>query len=211
MRRFGLIGALFPAVRGQILSALYLSPDREWYLSDLARHIGTRPSSLQRELAALTGAGLVVRTCNGNRAYHRANRECPVFSELRSLFVKTSGLAEEIRQALAGVGAGIRSAFIFGSVAAGTDRPSSDVDVMIIGVAALADVAAVLRPLEERLSRQVNASLCTEAEYRRGIETGRHFLAGVHAGPKLFIIGGEDGLEAIAERGASGVAHDEQE
>ena len=51
MRASPILTALFPAVRQEILAATLLSPERSWYLSELAAHLKTSPSSLQRELA----------------------------------------------------------------------------------------------------------------------------------------------------------------
>jgi len=65
-----LLDALFPRTRQAILAALLLAPERRWYFSDLAQHLGATPSSLQRELAALTQAGILYREANGNRIYY---------------------------------------------------------------------------------------------------------------------------------------------
>src|SRR5882724_10620182 len=53
MRTSPILTALFPAVRQEILAATLLSPERSWYLSELAAHLKTSPSSLQPELEAL--------------------------------------------------------------------------------------------------------------------------------------------------------------
>lgn len=54
-----LVDVLMPRTRQAILSATLLQPQKSWYLNDLARHLRLCPSSLQRELAALTGAGIL--------------------------------------------------------------------------------------------------------------------------------------------------------
>ena len=96
-RNFGLAEALFPKVRQQILSTLLLDSDRAWYLSDLANHHHLTPSSLQRELASLVEVGILTSYRDGNRAYFKADAECPVFRELQGFFIKTSGLADLAR------------------------------------------------------------------------------------------------------------------
>ena len=91
--------ALFGSkVRQGVLAATLLDPERSWYLSDLARHLDVRPSTLQRKLAGLTGAGVLSRREEGNRTYYRADTTCPVFAELRGLLLKTAGLHDVVRR-----------------------------------------------------------------------------------------------------------------
>ena len=85
------LNALFPKTRQDVLAATLLDPNRAWYLSDLARHLGSQPSSLQRELAGLVAAGILRRSVDGNRVYFQADADCPCLGELRALMMKSSG------------------------------------------------------------------------------------------------------------------------
>ena len=49
--------------------------------------------------------------------FYQANPDCPIFAELKGLMIKTTGVAEVLRAALAPLAAQIRVAFIYGSVA----------------------------------------------------------------------------------------------
>ena len=93
MRKVRSIDVLFPRTRQLILSAVMMQPDRWWYLSDLAKHLGLRPSSLQRELRSLSEAGILRRRTEGNRVYFQAAKECPFYPELQGIIFKTVGLA----------------------------------------------------------------------------------------------------------------------
>src|SRR2546422_8150887 len=117
MRRKSLIHVLMPQSRQAVLAATLLQPERSWYLADLARHLGVRPSSLQRELCALATVGILKRHRQGRMVYFRADSECPVYPELRGLLLKTSGLVDVLRSALAPVARNIRFAFVYGSIA----------------------------------------------------------------------------------------------
>jgi len=86
MRKSLVLDALFPAIRQQILAATLLEPEKWWYLTELASHLGTSPSSLQRDLGALTRSGLLEHRQDGRRTYYKANTASPVFSELHELF-----------------------------------------------------------------------------------------------------------------------------
>lgn len=91
MRKSPLLDALLPKVRQGLLAATVLRPGKAWYLSELARHLGVRPSTVQRELASFAAAGILKRRRDGNRTYFQADENCPILAELRGLISKTIG------------------------------------------------------------------------------------------------------------------------
>lgn len=186
-------------MRQRILATLLANPERGWYVSELARHLGTASSSLQRELDSLAKAGILSRTESGNRNYFQADGQCPVFVELQRLMTKTVGLAEPLRSALAPLEIAIRCAFVYGSVAGGTETSTSDIDLMLIGEVRLHELSLVLLSAERSLSRPVNPTLYGPAEFTRKLNEGNHFLATIMKQSKLFIIGTEDDLVRIVE------------
>lgn len=90
MRKTAALTALFPTVRGAVLAATLTQPDKWWYLSELAEFLRTTPSSLQRELKALVGGGILQQRREGTRTYFKAEIRSPLFPELRGLFEKTA-------------------------------------------------------------------------------------------------------------------------
>jgi len=88
MRNSSVLSPLFSSTTQGVLGATVLRPEREWYLSDLAAHLGVGPSSLQRTLAKLTQAGILNRRGSGNRVYYRSDPNCPIFNELVAMFEK---------------------------------------------------------------------------------------------------------------------------
>ena len=158
-RKSPLLDALLPKTRQRLLCAILLQPERGWYLSELARRLHVLPSSLQRDLARLSDAGIVTKRQEGNRVYFQADRTCPIFQELSRILTKTAGVGDEVRSALTPLRSKIDLAFAYGSIASSEERSSSDVDLMVVGKANLADLAPLLRPLERQLDRSVNASV----------------------------------------------------
>ncbi len=77
--------------------------------------------AVQRELARLEAAGLVTTSRVGRQKHYQANERAPVFSELRGIVLKTSGLGDVLRDALSPFHGDIRAAFVFGSIAKGSD------------------------------------------------------------------------------------------
>ncbi len=196
------LAALFPEVRRRILERLMLEPNRWWYLSDLASHLGLRPSSLQRELANLSGADILERRRDGNRVYYRAHPHCPFTAELQGLFLKTAGLDTCIAAMLAPYEKDIMFAFVYGSLARGEVEATSDVDLMIIGGVRLAALARPLREAEKRLSRSIHPVVFSWEEFAGKAKQGNHFVTTVLKGDKVFVQGSEDELAKAVERAA---------
>ena len=194
---------LFAPLEEQVLGVLLLRPEREWYRSELARELGVQASSLQRPLARLTEAEVLVARRSGNRLYYRANPGAPAFSELRGLLAKTSGLAWVLREALEAFESKISLAFVYGSVAAGEEVSSSDVDLFVVGEAGLSELAPVLRGASLRLGREVNPTVYGAEEFARKLRAKNRFLRSLVDKPKLFVVGTEDDLRKACEGTAS--------
>jgi predicted nucleotidyltransferase len=197
MRNSSVLTALFPQVRQGVFAATLGQPDKWWYLSELADRLGTTPSSLQRELPSLVASGILAHRREGTRAYFKAETQSPVFKDLQQLFEKTAGLAPMMEQILKLFGNKIRCAFVYGSVARNREHATSDVDVMIIGSAGLADLSPALRKAEERLGREVNVTAYSSEEFRGKIKSRDHFLTAVLRGRKQFVKGGQSDLDEI--------------
>ena len=193
---------LFGRSMRAVLGLLFNHPEQAFYLREIARAAGTTPSSLQRELAALTASGLILREARGHQVYFRANAASPLFQELRGIVVKTFGVADVLRGALAPLARRIHAAFVYGSLARGEARPESDVDVMVIGEVAFADVVEALRSAETALRRSVNPSVYPPVEFSGKAAADNAFIAEVLEAPKIFLIGGEGELRELAEGGA---------
>ena len=197
MRNSSVLTALFPQVRQGVLAATLGQPDKWWYLSELADRLGTRPSSLQRELLSLVASGILMHRREGTRAYFKAETQSPVFEDLRQLFEKTAGLAPMLERILKPFGIKIRCAFIYGSVARNRERATSDVDVMDIGSAGLVDLSPALRKAEGQLGREVNVTAYSSEEFREKIKSRDHFLTAVLRRRKQFVKGGQSDLDEI--------------
>lgn len=190
-----LLQILFPQVRAEVLRLLFADDTRELHLRELTRQSGLSLGTLQTEVEKLRAADLLLSRRDGNRLYFRANAAHPLFADLRQLVLKTAGLREVLADALRDV-PGIELAFVFGSLAAGTGKAGSDVDLLVIGDAGLRALAPRLRPAAERLGREINPVTMTAAEFARD-RTKKAFLRDVLAKEKLFIKGNSDELARL--------------
>ena len=197
---YNLSTVLFGKTRRAVLSLLYSHADESFYLRQIARFSGTGQGAIQRELKQLSAAGIIRRTVRGKQVYYQANPECPIFTELRSFVVKTAGVGDILRSALAPLVDNISIALIYGSVARGSEYRSSDVDILVVGEVSFAEVVERLGPAQETLGREINPTVYPPAEFKSKIAEGHHFLKSVLSGSKIYLIGDEHELARLVEK-----------
>lgn len=189
--------ALFTKGQQRVLAVLFGIPGQSFYANQVIALAGSGTGAVQRLLARLERAGLVRVTRVGNQKHYQANADAPVFPELHALVLKTSGLADVLRAALAPVAREIRAAFVYGSVAKHADTVTSDVDLMVISeVLTYPDLFPVLENTSSRLGRNVNPTIYTPAELARRVRQRNAFITRVLAQPKIWVVGGENDLTA---------------
>jgi predicted nucleotidyltransferase len=188
---------LFGQTRGRILATLYNKPTADFFVRQLARHINGSVGTVQRELATLTAAGLIVREPRENQVFYRANQANPVFAEMHSLLAKTAGVLHILQSALMPLSSDIEFAFVYGSFARKEETAESDVDLMVVGETTLDDLLAQLSPVERRLSRPVNPTIYAREELRTKLHSGNHFLRAIQSAQLTFLIGNENEFRAI--------------
>lgn len=189
----GLAGALFTPVQQRVLGLLFGQPTRRFQSAELIRLARGGTGAVHRQLARLEVAGWVTATRVGNQKHYQANAACAAFEELRGLVVKTIGVAEPIRQALAPLAERIDAAFIYGSIAKGTDRAGSDVDLLVLSdVVGYADLFPALKEAEAALGRAISPNVMRLDEWRAKREVKGSFAGRVAVQPKLLVIGADD-------------------
>ncbi|MGH3414657.1 MAG: winged helix-turn-helix domain-containing protein [Marmoricola sp.] len=144
--------------QAELLMWLYLHPDAEYGVSDLAERVGVPLSTLHREVVRLDEAGLIVSRTLGRNRLIRAAADHPAATALTQLLEVTFGPRAVIAEEFAIPGAG--QVVIFGSWAARyageTGLPPHDVDVLVIGKVDRADVYEAADRASSRLGIEVN-------------------------------------------------------
>jgi predicted nucleotidyltransferase len=129
----------------------------------------------------------------GTQKHYRANPASPIFAELCAIARKTLGPSVALREALASAAAEVVFALLYGSVAKGTDRADSDLDVMVVSdTMTLEDAIALFEPAEQRLGRTVHPTVYTLAEFRRRRARPGAFVDKVLAGENVVLLGSPD-------------------
>ncbi|MGQ9425231.1 nucleotidyltransferase domain-containing protein [Gilvimarinus sp. F26214L] len=186
--------ALFTRTQQQVLGLLFSRPEQTFYLNEIVRLAGMGKGTVKRELERLRQAGLLTSERRGNQTHYQANAECPIFSELRGIVLKTFGVVDVLKQALDPILDSFDIAFVYGSVAKGQEHAGSDVDLMIVGDdVSYSDLINALLPAEERLGRTINPTVYTPAEFSKRIAEQQHFVTRVMGQGKLWIKGEDHG------------------
>src|SRR5437867_1151641 len=189
----GLADALFSPVQQRVLGLLFGQPQHRFQSAEVIRLARSGTGAVHRFLTRLTEAGLITVTRLGNQKHYQANRRSPVFLELHRLIVKTVGVVEPLRRALAPMARHMRAAFVYGSVAKRTETARSDIDLMVISdTLTYPDVFEAVRTAERVLARPVNPTVLTLAEWRAKRAQATSFAARIARGPLLFVIGSDD-------------------
>ncbi|MEQ1880255.1 MAG: nucleotidyltransferase domain-containing protein [Burkholderiales bacterium] len=191
---------LFGKTRQALLALLFSRADEAHLQESLIQLAALGRGTVQRELEFLASAGIVRRAVRGRQVYFQANTESPIFAELRGLVMKTIGVGDALRKALAPLAKQIRVAFIYGSVARGKERSNSDVDIMVIGEVSFAEMSDALVEAQHSIGREVNPSVYGAADLRAKLAAKNHFLLSVLKGDKMFLIGDERELARLAKK-----------
>ncbi len=171
------------SIRADALSLLLNSPDEQFYIREIAELLRKNPSGVKRELDNLEKMGIVMSEKVANLKYFRANKDSPLFSELKNLITKSLGLPGALKAVLRASGA--KTAFLYGPYAEGDDV--NTVDLFVIG--ALSSLTKELKDIERRFDRKINCALIDEDEYKKKKKKGDANLKRLLSGKRITLIG----------------------
>ena len=187
-----LSSVLFGKTRQAVLGLLLSRPDESFYLREIVRLTDAGQGAVQRELGLLVDAGIVERSQRGKQVFFQANPRCPIFPELQGIMVKTAGIVNVLRNALNPLKPKIACAFVYGSMARGTQRAGSDIDLCVIGDVGFGEVVDCLAPAQEKLAREVNPTVYSREEFSAKLSDGHHFVTSLAKEDKFFVFGDEN-------------------
>jgi predicted nucleotidyltransferase len=195
IRTYSLGDALFSKTQRQIMSLLFGNPDKSYYANEIVRFAGVGIGGVQRELEKLSKVGLLTIEHIGNQKHYQANKKSPIFDELRGIVQKTFGVADVLRNVLSEYRNIVKAAFIYGSIAKGTDKSGSDIDVMIISdQLSYPEVLNSFSVIENKLGRTINPTIYKTEEFQKKITTDNSFVTRVMNQSKIFLVGSEDDI-----------------
>jgi len=171
------------SIRADVLSLLLNSPDEKFYVREIAKLLRKNPSGVKRELDNLEKMGIVFSERVANLKYFQANKESPLYSELKNLITKSLGLPGALKAVLRAAGA--RAAFIYGPYAEGEDVDR--VDLMVIG--AETSIQKELKDIERKFGCRINCTEMEEEEYKLKRKKRDSALKRILSGKRISLIG----------------------
>lgn len=171
------------SIRADLLSLLLNSPDEQFYIREVAKLLRKNPSGIKRELDKLEEMGIVTSEKIVNLKYFQANKESPLFSELKNLITKSLGLPGALKAVLRASGA--KAAFLYGPYAEGQDE--SAVNMFVVG--ASSSLTRELKNLEKRFDQKIDCTVIDEEEYRLKKKKGDANLKKVLSGKRIMLVG----------------------
>ncbi len=192
-----MINNLFSSkTRVEILKLFLFNPENSFYQREISELSHQPIRAVQREVEKLLILGLIRKSIQGNRIYYQVNKYCPIFEELKTIFLKSVGIAEALKENLKEI-EDVQIAFIYGSCAKGEESLLSDIDVLVIGNITARRLSSSLSKPKRDLGRVINYGVFTSQEFKERINQKDHFLNSVLRGKKIFIIGNENELKKI--------------
>jgi DNA-binding transcriptional ArsR family regulator len=181
-----LLPILRSVFQGELLAWLFLHPEQEFPLTELARRFGVSRATVMREADRFASAGLVADRRQGNLRFIRARTDNVVAGPLAELLAVTYGPTAVLGEVLASV-PGVDEAYVYGSWAAryrgqGGDVPR-DIDVLVVGAADDDDLYDAARTAERRLGREVSIRRVSPHAWRESASDP--FLASVRSRPMV--------------------------
>ena len=184
-------------VRAEYFKIFFGIHSNEFHLREIERISGFAIGTVRQEAKKLEQLELIIKRVDGNRTYYKANRKHPLFLALHNLVLQTSGLVDVFKEYL--IDERIQFAFIFGSLAKGTENSESDIDLFVIGNLGLRDLSKLIKNPANILKREINPHVMSSSEFQNRIIEKEHFVSNVINSPKLMIFGNENDFTKLGK------------
>lgn len=175
------LDALLSKPEQRLMSMVLVRPDQDFGTLELLKRMGSSRGAGSAVLKRWVESGLLRERKVGNQRRLSANPQFLLYPELRRMVLKTVGLTEPLVKALVPIAERLSEAFVFGSVAAGTDSSASDIDVAIVGDVDLFDVSPLLDAVQIELGRSIHVNVYSPQEWA----TDAPVLAAIRNGPRV--------------------------
>jgi len=174
----------------QVLTVLISQPEKEYYMSELGEALGKHPGVFQRGINSLERQGYVASRKRGNQRLFKINVEYPLFSELKNIVQKTSGVEALLRTLVSRISE-ITIALIYGSYPKNRIRSDSDIDLLIVSEGNKSEDLLLKRlsSVERKIQREINYKFYLANEFRKQLRSHDPFLEEV-LGDKYILLKG---------------------
>jgi len=180
----------------QLLSLFLTNPDKSFYMQEIGKILGKKPGVFQRTLNKMVDEGILHSEYRANARYFSANKDYPLYAELKNIVFKTAGVQGSLQDILRPLES-VEYAFVYGSFAKQKERDFSDIDLLIIGSPDEQALIEQLERLEAKLKREINYNIYSLKSVKENIKKKNPFLLNVLHGKKIMLIGQENELRKL--------------
>jgi predicted transcriptional regulator len=155
-------GLITSKTRIKILMRLFLNPNQNAYLRELADEFSASPSQVREELRQLDSAGFLESHKNGRQIQYQANRKHPLFHELQSMVQKALGMDRILDSILERLG-NLEEAYLIDDYAEGKD--TGIIDLVLVGDIDQENLNDLVRKTERYIDRKIRTLILTSEEW----------------------------------------------
>jgi hypothetical protein len=184
--------ALLPIFRSQrqavLLATLFLHPERELTMAELARRVGVPLSSIQRDIDALVQAEILCSRSVGRARLVSSNDDSRLARPLTDLLAVTYGPLTVVGDEFQEID-DVDLVLIYGSWAARylgePGHPPRDVDVLVVGAPARAAVYDAAERATGRLDMPVNPTISSRTRWADAADA---LIQEIKASPSVAVV-----------------------
>lgn len=190
---------LLPILRSRhqadLLTLLYLHPDQEYTLTELASRLAIPLTTVQREVGRLVESDLISERRVGRSRLVSANARSRYARPLTELLTLAFGPHVIVEEEFADI-AGVEAVGLFGSWAARytgeTGPPPNDVDVLVLGRPERGEIYEAAEQAEQRLGFPVNPVIVSRHRWKSAADA---LVRQVRSSPMIWVSGAAPGDE----------------
>lgn len=155
-------GIITSKMRIKLLIKFFFNPETRSYLRELAREFDVSSNAVREELNQLAEAKLLSVSRNGRSVFYSANKNHPLFPELKSMVAKTLGIDQIIDGIVNRLGK-IEAAYVIDDYADGSD--SGIIDLLLVGDINHNQLNDLSGKVEKYISRKIRTLVYSQSEF----------------------------------------------
>lgn len=176
-----------------LLNVFLTFPYEMYHVRELVRRTNDEINAVRRELAYLEKKGILVKEPRANRLYYSLSKQYSFYFDLLNLSAKILGLGAEILKNRARIGK-IKYVMFSGKFARHLKKGPEDIDLLIVGIVVLPELALIIKNEEKRIGREINYTIMTEEEFAFRKKRHDPFILSVLSGSRVMLIGDEESM-----------------
>ncbi len=182
--------------RVKLLKTFFRSPDRTFYVRELARLIETQLNAVRREIANLEKVGLLIHVTSDKISakdlgterskFYQLNTNAMLYTELKALLMKAELMQEQLLVDEIRMKAGQLKLFLL--TGQFTHESEVDTDIVLVGTVKPLVMAKIIEQYEGDLGKSIRYTVMDEQEFRDRRHIGDRFLYSIFEAKHIMLV-----------------------